>query len=371
MILLFYLSKSLVPEGAPPSTWEQYAANIDEQSGQFTCFDGKKKIKISQINDNFRDCLDGSDEPGTSASNEGTYYCSNNGFIPYPIAKWSVGDGICDCCDGADEKDNPRVQCPNTCARKEHERSEAARDYIDSLNYGYKRRFEMESQGKKIYRAEMEKIEKYKNEIQELNESINRLQNEINSTEVYESQTIEYSPFRDFISNIYDFTFGWHDYFSPSSSSASEKLLKKQKDRLKDLSAKYDEIANFSSVNSESIPLFSLYEHEYRHDRFIVKLLKNIKDRSNTIGIFKSYNPSTRTLTYDDGDFCFVVNNSRKANIKMECWKTTKLISSSEPRTCEYELVLATPLVCETNSSDIFKNMTIDQINEYGTRFDQ
>jgi hypothetical protein len=27
-----------------------------------------------------------------------------------------VNDGICDCCDGSDEFDNPNAQCPNICA---------------------------------------------------------------------------------------------------------------------------------------------------------------------------------------------------------------------------------------------------------------
>ena len=37
-----------------------YKPDID-----FTCFDGSKSIPFSSVNDDYCDCVDGSDEPGT------------------------------------------------------------------------------------------------------------------------------------------------------------------------------------------------------------------------------------------------------------------------------------------------------------------
>ncbi|KAI6670753.1 hypothetical protein NL676_005638 [Syzygium grande] len=78
------------------------------------CKDGSKKFTRAQLNDDFCDCPDGTDEPGTSACPNGKFYCRNAGHVPVIIFSSRVNDGICDCCDGSDEYDD-KVKCLNTC----------------------------------------------------------------------------------------------------------------------------------------------------------------------------------------------------------------------------------------------------------------
>ncbi|KAI4333862.1 hypothetical protein L6164_018619 [Bauhinia variegata] len=78
------------------------------------CKDGSKSFSRDRLNDNFCDCVDGTDEPGTSACPKAKFYCRNAGSKPQFIFSSRVNDRFCDCCDGSDEYDGS-VQCPNTC----------------------------------------------------------------------------------------------------------------------------------------------------------------------------------------------------------------------------------------------------------------
>ena len=116
MFLFLLCSNSFIPpRGSNPDTWEKYRNAIDIEKNIFHCFSSNKTIDLKKVNDNYLDCEDGSDEPGTSASQKGYFYCQNAGDTPKLIPFWSVGDGICDCCDGSDEIGNSHVKCKNVC----------------------------------------------------------------------------------------------------------------------------------------------------------------------------------------------------------------------------------------------------------------
>jgi hypothetical protein len=82
---LFLLFARLPPLGSVPQTWRRYQASIDNKTGFFTCFDASNVINVSQINDGYADCDDGSDEPGTSSPSAFRFYCQNAGYIASTI----------------------------------------------------------------------------------------------------------------------------------------------------------------------------------------------------------------------------------------------------------------------------------------------
>ncbi|KAF7331712.1 hypothetical protein MKEN_00051000 [Mycena kentingensis (nom. inval.)] len=98
--------------GVPPALLSKYTP--PKSGALWQCLDGSKSIPWDFVNDDACDCPDGSDEPGTSACANSTFYCQNAGHIGASIPSSRVNDGLCEptCCDGSDER--PGV-CPNAC----------------------------------------------------------------------------------------------------------------------------------------------------------------------------------------------------------------------------------------------------------------
>jgi protein kinase C substrate 80K-H len=72
-------------------------SRYEPSGGVFTCLDGSRTIPHSAINDDYCDCPDGSDEPGTSACENSSvrFYCRNEGHVPGSVKVSRVNDGIC------------------------------------------------------------------------------------------------------------------------------------------------------------------------------------------------------------------------------------------------------------------------------------
>ncbi|KAF5877850.1 putative glucosidase 2 subunit beta protein [Botrytis fragariae] len=147
LVLLSTISTSvLAAEATRPRGVGPEFAKFYKSTDKFTCLSNPSiSIDISKVNDDYCDCPDGSDEPGTSActylSNlsppqplQGTtgssphntslalpgYYCKNKGHIPTYVPFTYVNDGVCDyelCCDGSDEWENVGgTKCADKCA---------------------------------------------------------------------------------------------------------------------------------------------------------------------------------------------------------------------------------------------------------------
>lgn len=114
----------------------------------FTCFDGTVTIPFSYVNDDYCDCFDGSDEPGTSACLNGVFHCTNAGHRSRNIPSSRVNDGVCDCCDGTDEYVS-NGGCTNTCEELGREARIEAQRLVELHKAGSQLRSDLIEQGKK------------------------------------------------------------------------------------------------------------------------------------------------------------------------------------------------------------------------------
>lgn len=95
------------PVGVQPDLAIKYTPKGDT----WTCLDGSATIPWKAVNDDYCDCKDGSDEPGTSACPNSIFYCSNVGHLGSVIPSSRVNDGLCGACRPSAQLIGVLIQC--------------------------------------------------------------------------------------------------------------------------------------------------------------------------------------------------------------------------------------------------------------------
>ncbi|KAL5021013.1 hypothetical protein ScPMuIL_000168 [Solemya velum] len=153
---------------------------------KFRCLDGSRTIPYEHLNDDYCDCQDGSDEPGTAACPTGRFHCTNAGYKPGTVKSSRVNDGVCDCCDGTDEYSG-LIECVNNCKELGKKMREEQQRVRLLQEQGYKTKLEQINEGRKKReekKAMVEALEKSKIQLETL-----RNEKEAKKQEVEEPET--------------------------------------------------------------------------------------------------------------------------------------------------------------------------------------
>ncbi|KAL4235696.1 hypothetical protein ACF0H5_004089 [Mactra antiquata] len=160
-------------------------ASYYQPGAKFRCLDGTKEYPFEYVNDDYCDCPDGSDEPGTSACQNGKFHCTNAGYRPTNILSSRVNDGICDCCDGTDEWDG-NIECVNNCkelGKKMREEADRVRLLQEA---GYQKKLQNIKEGKQMReekKVELEELQKSKVDLEASKDEMEARKNEAETPE--------------------------------------------------------------------------------------------------------------------------------------------------------------------------------------------
>ncbi|PWU88041.1 putative protein kinase C substrate protein, heavy chain [Trypanosoma cruzi] len=158
---------------------EYFAAVHPEKP--FNCLCGNVSIMGHQVNDDYCDCPDGSDEPGTSACTNDRlevnlpkkwkFRCKNIGFKQQEIPHNQINDGLCDCCDGSDEYSDI-IACPNVCAETQEIEEKKRLENERVREAGMREKEKMMEQVRKNREDDKVQLENEIMELEELRKSI-------------------------------------------------------------------------------------------------------------------------------------------------------------------------------------------------------
>ncbi len=193
-----------------------------KDSESFTCISALSiNLPIARLNDNFCDCPDGSDEPGTSAcahlsplspaslgatpsGDKDTtialpgFYCKNKGHQPSYVPFTAVNDGVCDydyCCDGSDEWARVGgVKCEDRCKEigKEWRKQDEQRQ--KSLSSAAKRRKEIVADAERLRKEVEDRLQSLRTEIQGGEMKVKSLESDLAEAERQERSKVVKSP---------------------------------------------------------------------------------------------------------------------------------------------------------------------------------
>uniref|UniRef100_A0A7N6F5V9 Glucosidase 2 subunit beta n=1 Tax=Anabas testudineus TaxID=64144 RepID=A0A7N6F5V9_ANATE len=348
------------PRGVPLSKRQFY-----EEGKPFTCLDGSRTIPFDRVNDDYCDCQDGSDEPGTAACPNGSFHCTNAGFRPTFIPSSRINDGICDCCDTTDEY-NSGAACQNTCREMGRKERESLQKMAEIAKEGFQLKQQLIQEAKRTLEDKKAKLTDVQVSKKDLEEKVEALRTVKETAEQPEKEAKErhlkaWEEQKALIRMEKDKArmaevFHELDDDTDGFVSVAELLTHSEFDSDSDGSFTEAEaqgiLGGVDKVDTAGfdIILFA-FRYIYRLCPFSKVSQKPKYGGSETnLGSWGKWaGPEGNIysmMKYEHGTGCWQGPN-RSTTVKLTCGKETVVTSTSEPSRCEYLMEFTSPAACQ------------------------
>uniref|UniRef100_A0AAY4BUW8 Glucosidase 2 subunit beta n=1 Tax=Denticeps clupeoides TaxID=299321 RepID=A0AAY4BUW8_9TELE len=323
------------PRGVPLSKRQFY-----EEGKPFTCLDGSRTVPFDRVNDDYCDCKDGSDEPGTAACPNGSFHCTNAGHRPAFIPSSRINDGICDCCDTTDEY-NSGATCKNTCREMGRRERESLQKLAEITKEGFLLKQQLIEEAKRKKEEKQSKLTELQAGKRDVEEKVEALRTVKETAEQPEKEAKERH------------LKAWEEQkavirMEKDKAKMAEAFLELDDD--KELSFDFGPSAEFTYLYSQCYEL-TTSEYIYKICPFNrVSQKPKFGGSETNLGSWGSWaGPDDNKYTvmkYEHGTGCWQ-GPSRSTTVKLTCGKETTVTSTSEPSRCEYLMEFTTPAVCQ------------------------
>ncbi|CAG9325014.1 PRKCSH [Blepharisma stoltei] len=307
--------------GVSPKMQSLYQAEV------FSCLDGSLDVPATFINDNFCDCTDGSDEPGTSACKNGQFYCAEDGYSPFTIPSSMVGDSICDCCDGSDEEPG---KCPHNCKDKKMKSQENLRQKYTEWQQGLVAKLAVIAQASVNLQTKEYEIKKHK-ELREAGEKQKKA-----------AWTVV-----KYLNEHQGCSEGSEEKFE-SIGNTMDEMVVSATNKIKDLE---DELTYDVGKEKEFWNLIGLCT-DYKEAKYTytVCFYKDAVQKEGSsqflIGRWNGFAEDYQKISFTGGDRCYS-GPERSLTLTLECGPTVRLYGLEEPERCVYTAKLVVPGACK------------------------
>uniref|UniRef100_A0A7N8YF48 Glucosidase 2 subunit beta n=1 Tax=Mastacembelus armatus TaxID=205130 RepID=A0A7N8YF48_9TELE len=333
------------PRGVPLSKLQFY-----EEGKPFTCLDGSRTIPFDRVNDDYCDCSDGSDEPGTAACPNGSFHCTNAGFRPVFIPSSRINDGICDCCDTTDEYNSGAV-CQNTCRDLGRKERESLLKLAEIAKEGFLLKQQLIQEAKRGLEEKRAKAADLQVNKKDLEEKVEALRTVKEAAEQPEKQAKERHL------KAWEGKLRWKKYHKllfvqgiALLIAYSNTLFYYVTNLEKEISFDFGPSSEFAYLYSQCYEL-TTSEYIYRLCPFNRVSQKPKYGGSETnLGTWGKWaGPEDNIysmMKYEHGTGCWQGPN-RSTTVKLTCGKETVVTSTSEPSRCEYVMEFICPAICQ------------------------